>query len=58
MGRRSASSGVAAGMDMALALIAHLHGEEVATTLADRVEYDWHRVPTWDPFAAMNGLVP
>jgi transcriptional regulator GlxA family with amidase domain len=49
---------VAAGMDMALALIAHLHGEEIASTLADRVEYDWHREPAWDPFAAKNGLVP
>jgi transcriptional regulator GlxA family with amidase domain len=57
-GNRWTSAGVAAGMDMALALIAHLHGEDVATTLADRVEYDWHREPTWDPFAAKNGLAP
>ncbi|HTC69739.1 MAG TPA: DJ-1/PfpI family protein [Acidothermaceae bacterium] len=57
-GNRWTSSGVAAGMDMALALIAHLCGEEVATTLADRVEYDWHREPAWDPFAAKNGLAP
>lgn len=55
---RWTSAGVAAGIDMALALIAHLHGEQVATTLADRVEYDWHREPTWDPFAAKNGLAP
>jgi transcriptional regulator GlxA family with amidase domain len=55
---RWTSAGVAAGMDMSLALIAHLHGDEVATTVADGVEYDWHRDPTWDPFAAKNGLVP
>lgn len=55
---RWTSSGVAAGMDMALALIAHLHGEELAARVADDVELEWHRDPTWDPFAAKNGLVP
>jgi len=55
---RWTSSGVAAGMDMALGLIAHLHGEEVAGGLADAVEYEWHRDPGWDPFAALHGLVP
>jgi putative intracellular protease/amidase len=54
---RWTSSGVAAGIDMALALIAHLCGEDRATTLADRVEYEWHRDATWDPYAAKNGLV-
>lgn len=49
---RWTSSGVAAGMDMALALIERLHGSDVALGLADRVEYDWHRDPTWDPYAA------
>lgn len=56
-GDRWTSSGVAAGMDMTLALIAHLHGGELADDVADRVEYDWHRDPTSDPFAAKNGLV-
>jgi transcriptional regulator GlxA family with amidase domain len=55
---RWTSSGVAAGMDMALALIAHLHGDDVAVDIADQVEYEWHRDPSWDPFAAKNGLVP
>ena len=50
-------SGVAAGTDMSLALIASLAGEEVAQTLADRTEYEWHRDASWDPFAAKNGLV-
>ena len=54
---RWTSSGVAAGMDMTLALIAHLHGEELAVQIADRVEYDWHRDPSWDPFAAKHGVV-
>lgn len=53
---RWTSSGVSAGMDMALALIERLHGEESALGVADAVEYDWHRDPTWDPFAAKNGL--
>lgn len=44
-------------MDMTLALIARLHGDELATAVADRVEYDWHRDPTWDPFATKNGLL-
>lgn len=54
---RWTSAGVAAGMDMTLALIARLHSDELAAAIADRVEYDWHRDATWDPFAAKNGLV-
>ncbi len=56
-GNRWTSSGVAAGIDMALALIARLCGEDVASGLADRVEYEWHRDSNWDPYAALNGLV-
>lgn len=54
---RWTSAGVAAGIDMSLSLIADLHGEAVATRLATRIEYDWHRDADWDPFAAINGLV-
>ena len=54
---RWTSAGVAAGMDMTLALIGRLHSEKLAAAVADRVEYDWHRDATWDPFAAKNGLV-
>ena len=53
---RWTSSGVAAGIDMALALVARLHGEPVAAAVADRIEFDWHRDASWDPFAAKNGL--
>lgn len=53
---RWTSSGVTAGIDMALALIAHIHGEQFAATIADGVEHDWHRDPAWDPFAVKNGL--
>jgi transcriptional regulator GlxA family with amidase domain len=54
---RWTSSGVAAGIDMALALIAHLCGSEVAHSVADNTEYEWHTDPHWDPFAALHGLV-
>jgi transcriptional regulator GlxA family with amidase domain len=54
---RWTSSGVAAGIDMALALIAHLHGDALAQGIADGTEYDWHTDANWDPFAALRGLV-
>jgi transcriptional regulator GlxA family with amidase domain len=53
---RWTSSGVAAGIDMSLALIAHIYGEQFAAAIADGVEHEWHRDPTWDPFAAKSGL--
>lgn len=51
------SSGVAAGIDMALAVVQHLAGKDFATKLADQVEYEWHRDPNRDPFARIHGLV-
>ncbi|MBX3023605.1 DJ-1/PfpI family protein [bacterium] len=51
------SSGVSAGMDMSLAVIAKLLGQDVADTLATGAEYDWHRDASWDPFAKVHGLV-
>jgi len=56
-GKFVTSSGVSAGIDMALAVIARLRGEEVSKTLADATEYDWHRDANWDPFAKIHGLV-
>lgn len=44
------SSGVSAGMDMALAVIERLFGSERAEAIAVLTEYEWHRDPTWDPF--------
>ena len=55
---RWTSSGVAAGMDMALALVAHLHGETFASRVVDGIEIEWHRDATWDPFAARVDLDP
>jgi transcriptional regulator GlxA family with amidase domain len=46
------SSGVSAGMDMALAVIARLYGAEVAQQVAVGTEYTWHRDADVDPFVA------
>ena len=45
------SSGVSAGIDMALSLIARLHSRETAQEAANRMEYHWHDTPDNDPFA-------
>ena len=45
------ASGVAAGIDMALAVIARLFGDEQAQLIADFTEYQWHRDAYDDPFA-------
>jgi putative intracellular protease/amidase len=56
-GKFFTSSGVSAGMDMTLAVIAHLLGKDQALETTKWVEYDWHQDPDWDPFAAIHGLV-
>jgi len=50
------SSGVSAGMDMALAVIARLRGREKSLEIARRAEYEWHEDSSWDPFAVAAGL--
>ena len=45
------SSGVSAGTDMALALIARLHGRDMAVSAARNMEYLWHEKADDDPFA-------
>jgi transcriptional regulator GlxA family with amidase domain len=45
------SSGVSAGTDMALALIARLHGHGMAVTAARNMEHVWNEDATNDPFA-------
>ena len=44
------SSGVAAGGDAALALIARLAGESEAERVATAAEWTWHRDADSDPF--------
>lgn len=51
------SSGVSAGMDMSLAVIARLYGADTSEKVAVATEYDWHRDANWDPFAKVHGLV-
>jgi transcriptional regulator GlxA family with amidase domain len=51
------SSGVSAGIDMALAVIARVASSETAEQIATQMEYDWHRNAGWDPFARIHGLV-
>ena len=50
-GKYWTSSGVAAGMDMALALIRHLVDEDLARNVARFAEYHWNEDPLEDPFA-------
>ncbi len=45
------SSGVSAGIDMALSLIARLHDQEIANEAANRMEYIWQKEANHDPFA-------
>ena len=46
------SSGVSAGIDMALAVIERILGSERAEEIARFTEYEWHRDAGWDPFVA------
>jgi transcriptional regulator GlxA family with amidase domain len=56
-GKFATSSGVSAGIDMALAVMARLYGAETAEAIAIAMEYEWHRDANWDPFAKIHGLV-
>jgi putative intracellular protease/amidase len=50
-GKMITSSGVSAGTDMALGLIARYHGKEHTQHLARSLEYIWHENADDDPFA-------
>ncbi|MEM7060790.1 MAG: DJ-1/PfpI family protein [Pseudomonadota bacterium] len=56
-GKFYTSSGVSAGMDMSLAVMAKIFGQKAAEDIAIGTEYEWHEDPSWDPFAKMAGLV-
>ncbi|MPM95637.1 Isonitrile hydratase [bioreactor metagenome] len=49
-GKFYTSSGVSAGMDMALGFVAVLMGTEVAERVAAGIEYIWNRDKDFDPF--------
>lgn len=52
-GKFYTSSGVSAGMDMALGFIADRHGQEAAEQLAKGIEYVWNSDKDNDAFVAM-----
>jgi len=51
-GKFVTSSGVSAGIDMSLAIIARTVAPATAERIARLMEYAWHRDPDDDPFAA------
>lgn len=53
-GKFFTSSGVSAGMDMTLGLIAHLLGRDASVKVANHAEYTWHEDKDSDPFADLN----
>ncbi len=55
-GKYFTSSGVSAGMDMALAVMADLFGMAIADRIALGCEYEWHKDASRDPFAKSVGL--
>lgn len=55
-GRLYTSSGVSAGMDMSLAVIARLLDRAAADKVAQIAEYEWHDDAARDPFAELYGL--
>lgn len=56
-GKFFTSSGVSAGMDMALAVVADLFGMAKADEIALGCEYEWQKDASRDPFAKSAGLV-
>ena len=49
------SSGISAGMDMMLAFMAAVYGEDAAQSVADQSEYRRHTDGKDDPFAQFAG---
>jgi transcriptional regulator GlxA family with amidase domain len=50
------SSGVSAGIDVTLAWIGDVYGEEVTRRIANGMEYTRHEDSGFDPFAELYGL--
>ena len=55
-GKVFSSSGVSAGIDMALAVIAKLVSQQAAEEAAIFAEYSWQRDANCDPFASVVGV--
>lgn len=54
-GNRVTSSGVSAGIDMSLAVVARLYGQAAAERIALLIEHEWHRDADNDPFYVPSG---
>ena len=54
-GKFYTSSGVSAGMDMALGFIADYYGSDLAQDIANHTEYHWQKDPSVDSFARIYG---
>ncbi|KDR71911.1 hypothetical protein GALMADRAFT_253696 [Galerina marginata CBS 339.88] len=50
------SSGVSAGIDIIFAFMGEAYGEEVATMIANFLEYERHTDSNWDPYADLYGI--
>ncbi|KAL1748049.1 class I glutamine amidotransferase-like protein [Schizophyllum fasciatum] len=50
------SSGISAGIDMTLAWMERVFGNETATDVANSMEYERHLDSTWDPYADLYDL--
>ena len=55
-GKVFSSSGVSAGIDMSLAVIAKLVSQQAAEDAANFAEYTWQRDANCDPFASVAGV--
>ena len=55
-GKVFSSSGVSAGIDMSLAVIAKLVSQQAAEEAASFAEYTWQRDASHDPFASVVGV--
>ena len=59
IGRFLTSSGVSAGIDMSLAVLARFFGLDVARNIARSTEYEWNEDSERDPFVEyVNRAVP
>ena len=54
-GKFYTSSGVSAGMDMALGFITDYYGNDLAQDIANHTEYHWQKDPSVDNFARIYG---
>jgi transcriptional regulator GlxA family with amidase domain len=50
------SSGISAGIDLTIAFLEAIYGNETATTIANAMEYEGHTNSTDNPFAALYRL--